>query len=140
MSDPIIKVDGLAKRYLVGHQSEREQYQSLRDTIVRSGKNFVRKAVDMAKGRQILMGDEVEEFWALKDISFDVSGAKSLVLSATTEPVKALFLKSSPALPNPPKAALLSTAASPLSSRSAPAFSPNSPAAKTFSSTEPSSA
>nr|MBC8148733.1 ABC transporter ATP-binding protein [Verrucomicrobiaceae bacterium] len=61
MSDPIIKVDGLAKRYLVGHQSEREQYQSLRDTIVRSGKNFVRKAVDMAKGRQILMGDEVEE-------------------------------------------------------------------------------
>jgi len=73
MSDTIISVDDVSKRYLVGHRfGERERYTALRDVIVREGRNFVRKAVDAFRGRQIVQGDEVEEFWALKDVSFDV--------------------------------------------------------------------
>jgi lipopolysaccharide transport system ATP-binding protein len=30
------------------------------------------KAVDLAHGREIVQGDEVEEFWALKDVSIEV--------------------------------------------------------------------
>ena len=71
--DIIIASRGLSKRYLVGHRSgERERYTALRDVIGREARNFARKAVDVVCGRQIVQGDEVEEFWALKDVSFEV--------------------------------------------------------------------
>lgn len=73
MSLPIISVENLSKSYLVGHQSaEKESYTALRDVLGRYAKNFIRKSADTLRGRQIIQGDEVEEFWALKDISFDV--------------------------------------------------------------------
>src|SRR5437660_1399539 len=68
----VIRVDRLSKRYLVGHQANREGYQSLRDTIVRHVGNGVRKTADLLRGRQIVQGDEIEEFWALKNVTFEV--------------------------------------------------------------------
>ena len=70
MSDIVISVEHISKRYLVGHR--REKYTALRDVIAREARNFARKAVDAFHGRQIVQGDEVEEFWALKDLSFEV--------------------------------------------------------------------
>lgn len=73
MSDIIIAVENLSKRYLVGHQSvQRERYTALRDVVAREARNFTRNAVDFVRGRQIVQGDEVEEFWALRDLSFEV--------------------------------------------------------------------
>jgi len=73
MSDPIVRVENLSKRYLVGHQSpQRERYTTLRDVIARKARSFARKAADLARGRQIIQGDVVEEFWALRDVSFAV--------------------------------------------------------------------
>jgi ABC-type polysaccharide/polyol phosphate transport system ATPase subunit len=34
--------------------------------------NFTRKAIDVFRGRQVVQGDEVEEFWALKRVNFEV--------------------------------------------------------------------
>ena len=56
-SDDVISVESLSKRYLVGHEGPQERYHSLRDSIVRHGKNFLRKTVEMAKGNQIIQGD-----------------------------------------------------------------------------------
>jgi ABC-type polysaccharide/polyol phosphate transport system ATPase subunit len=73
MFDPVITVENLSKRYLVGHHSARRKHDAaLRDVIVREAGNFARKAVDLVRSRQIVQGDEVEEFWALKDVSFEV--------------------------------------------------------------------
>jgi lipopolysaccharide transport system ATP-binding protein len=73
MSDAVISVENLSKCYLVGHRSaRRERYTALRDVIGREARNFARKAGDFLRGRQIVQGDEVEEFWALKDVSFEV--------------------------------------------------------------------
>jgi ABC-type polysaccharide/polyol phosphate transport system ATPase subunit len=73
MSKTVIKVENLSKRYLVGHESvQRELPTTLREVIARETRNFARKAVDVFHGRQIVQGDEVEEFWALRNVSFQV--------------------------------------------------------------------
>src|ERR1043166_1613148 len=73
MSQTIIAVENLSKRYLVGRRHEwRGNYGTLRDAVAREARNFVRKAADVFRGRQIVQGDEIEEFWALRNVSFEV--------------------------------------------------------------------
>lgn len=73
MTDTVISVESLCKSYWVGHRSaERERYASLRDVVVREVRNYGQKFLDLARGRQFVHGDDVEEFWALRDVSFDV--------------------------------------------------------------------
>jgi homopolymeric O-antigen transport system ATP-binding protein len=73
MSDIAIAVENLSKSYLIGHQaSQREPYTALRDVIAREARNFVRRGLDLIRGREIVQGDELEQFWALRDVSFEV--------------------------------------------------------------------
>jgi len=71
-ADVVIRAEGLGKRYLIGHQAERERYTALRDVLARSLKGLTRSARDLIGGRQLIAGDEIEEFWALKDVNFEI--------------------------------------------------------------------
>jgi lipopolysaccharide transport system ATP-binding protein len=75
MAVPVISVEDLSKRYLVGQRAEPRGhygYIALRDIIGREIRNAARKTIDVVRGRQVLQGDVVEEFWALRDVSFEV--------------------------------------------------------------------
>jgi lipopolysaccharide transport system ATP-binding protein len=72
VTDIVISAEALGKKYLIGHQAGTERYIALRDVIARGARGLVRSAADMVRGRPIIAGDAVEEFWALKDVSFEV--------------------------------------------------------------------
>lgn len=61
---PIITVEGLSKKFILSHE-KKESYTALRDVISNKVKSVFRKPGQQA-------GQTREEFWALKDINFDV--------------------------------------------------------------------
>lgn len=72
MSDIVIKANELGKKYLIGHQSDRERYTALRDVMARGAKGLIYKTRQVLSGQQLLAGDEIEEFWALRNIDFEI--------------------------------------------------------------------
>jgi len=57
----VIAAETLSKRYFVGHRQHQQQ-ATFREMLTREAKNFARKAIDFGNRREILQGDEVEEF------------------------------------------------------------------------------
>ena len=69
--EPIIKVENLGKSYIIGHQ--RESYVALRDVLTNKARQIASKTKNILSGGQLIAGNELEEFWALKDINFEVN-------------------------------------------------------------------
>ena len=70
-ADVVIRAEGLGKRYIIGHQAQREPYVALRDVIAQAARNVFTKA-GSPFGSRGLSGTTTEEFWALKNVSFEV--------------------------------------------------------------------
>lgn len=65
----VISVENLSKKYIIGHQKQ-ERYTALRDVLTDGAKRFTRKLIHPFAVPQ---NDPThEEFWALKDASFEI--------------------------------------------------------------------
>ena len=77
----------------------------LREIIGREIRNFTRKAADLIHGRQVVQGDQIEEFWALRDVSFQVKQGEVLGIIGRNGAGKNTLLEISAVSLNPPAAA-----------------------------------
>ena len=68
MSDTIIKVENLSKKYIIGHQQQ-EKYTALRDILVNGTKSL---ANNIYNRKFKVQNSQKEDFWALKDVSFEI--------------------------------------------------------------------
>ncbi|MEL6492900.1 MAG: polysaccharide ABC transporter ATP-binding protein [Cyanobacteria bacterium J06621_3] len=68
MPDTVIRVENLGKKYAIGHQQEKQQYTTLRDVIANSSKGLAKR---FRRGSRI-ESRSTEDFWALKDVSFEI--------------------------------------------------------------------
>ncbi len=70
MADTVIRAEGLGKKFVIGRKVERDRL--LREAMTAGARTLFHRGVDFLKGRVTNTPGEAEEFWALRDLNFEI--------------------------------------------------------------------